>query len=197
MKIICYNSDPSIPEGVCSWYQKPDTALLRNNDPFYIPTYAESVVCDFQVAVRIHKIGKTIGEKFAPRYYDYVGAGASFIIEELLQQAKNGSLPWDSAVAFDKSTAVCNDFLPLTDLSSGVDSLSLEVEVNSEVVAVISTSELAISVDKFISEVSKSVTVKIGDIVCLGGLMPHTPVKRGDHIRVRVEGHTLLDFDVK
>ncbi len=35
------------------WFLKPDTALLRNNDPFYIPRFSQEVHYECELVVRI------------------------------------------------------------------------------------------------------------------------------------------------
>ena len=53
-----------------TWFLKPDTALLRNNDPFYIPAFSQEVHYECELVVRINRVGKGIAERFAHRYYD-------------------------------------------------------------------------------------------------------------------------------
>ena len=60
-----------------AWFLKPDTALLRNNDPFYIPAFSQEVHYECELVVRINRVGKGIAERFAHRYYDQVGLGPS------------------------------------------------------------------------------------------------------------------------
>ena len=36
-----------------TWFLKPDTALLRNNDPFYIPAFSQEVHYECELVVRI------------------------------------------------------------------------------------------------------------------------------------------------
>ena len=57
------------------WFLKPDTALLRNNDPFYIPRFTQEVHYECELVVRIDRVGKCIDERFARRYYSEVGLG--------------------------------------------------------------------------------------------------------------------------
>lgn len=68
--------------GECSpepiWFLKPDTALLRNNDPFYIPAFSHEVHYECELVVRIDRVGKSIAERFAHRYYKEVGLGIDF-----------------------------------------------------------------------------------------------------------------------
>lgn len=77
--------------GECSpepiWFLKPDTALLRNNDPFYIPAFSQEVHYECELVVRIDRVGKSIAERFAHRYYKEVGLGIDFTARDLQRQA--------------------------------------------------------------------------------------------------------------
>ena len=61
------------------WFLKPDTALLRNNDPFYIPAFSHEVHYECELVVRIDRVGRSIAEKFAHRYYREVGDRKSVV----------------------------------------------------------------------------------------------------------------------
>ena len=78
-----------------AWFLKPDTALLRNNDPFYIPAFSQEVHYECELVVRINRVGKGIAERFAHRYYDQVGLGIDFTARDLQRQAIAEGLPWE------------------------------------------------------------------------------------------------------
>ena len=101
MKIICIgrnyaehaaelheqlNDSGKLPEEPM-FFMKPDTALLRNNDPFYIPSFSQEVHYECELVVRINRVGKAISERFAHRYYDEVGLGIDFTARDLQRRA--------------------------------------------------------------------------------------------------------------
>jgi 2-keto-4-pentenoate hydratase/2-oxohepta-3-ene-1,7-dioic acid hydratase in catechol pathway len=49
-------------------FLKPDTALLNNNQDFYLPDFSNDIHYETEVVVKINKAGKHIDEKFAHRY---------------------------------------------------------------------------------------------------------------------------------
>ena len=80
MKIICiegnyppHGGNGAEPGAEPVWFLKPDTAMLRNNDPFYIPRFTREVHAACGLIVRISRVGRAVSERFAHRYYDEVG----------------------------------------------------------------------------------------------------------------------------
>lgn len=114
------------------WFLKPDTAMLRNNDPFYIPRFSQEVHYECELIVRINRVGKAISERFAHRYYDEVGVGIDFTARDLQRQAIAEGLPWERAKAFDYSAALPPKFLRLADLGGDVQRLRFALDVNGE-----------------------------------------------------------------
>ena len=154
------------------WFLKPDTALLRNNDPFYIPSFSHEVHYECELVVRIDRVGRSIAEKFAHRYYHEVGLGIDFTARDLQREAIAKGLPWEPAKAFDRSAALSPEFLPLTKL-------------------------MLFSVDRIVAAVSEYTTLRMGDLIYTGTPAGVGPVVPGDCLRATLEGRELLNFDIK
>ena len=56
-------------------FMKPDTAILRNNAPFYYPEFTQNIHFEVEVLLKINREGKYIDKKFADKYYDEIGLG--------------------------------------------------------------------------------------------------------------------------
>lgn len=140
MKIICIGRNyaehieeldgrrdiPSAPVFFC----KPDTALLRNNDPFYVPAFSREVHYETELVVRIGRVARAIDERFASRCYDEVGLGIDFTARDLQRRAIAEGLPWEASKAFDHSAALSPRFLPLAELGGDVQRLRFELALN-------------------------------------------------------------------
>lgn len=207
MKIICIgrnyadhakelNDGAELPKEPL-FFLKPDTALLRNNDPFYIPSFSQEVHYECELVVRINRLAKCIDEKFASRCYDEVGLGIDFTARDLQREAIAKGLPWELCKGFDHSAALSNQFVPLAELGGDINNLEFEMEFNGEVRQRGRTCEMLFSVDKIISHISRYMTLKIGDLIYTGTPVGVGPVQQGDNIKARIGEHTLLDFDVR
>jgi len=179
------------------WFMKPDTALLRNNEPFYIPPFSRQVDYETELVVKICRVGKCIDRRFARRYYDEVGLGIDFTARDLQRRAIGEGLPWEMCKAFDHSAAVSPEFIPLSELGGDVSSLRFEMSLNGTVRQSGCCADMIFDVDTIISYVSRFVTLKIGDYIFTGTPAGVGPVSIGDRVTAALQGRTLLDFRIK
>ncbi|MEG1634769.1 MAG: fumarylacetoacetate hydrolase family protein [Rikenellaceae bacterium] len=205
MKIICiglnYNKHikelgHSIPTEPV-FFMKPDTALLRNNDTFYIPDFSHELHYECELAVKIDRVAKAISEKFAPRCYSEVALGIDFTARDLQRRLAASGLPWEAAKAFDKSTPIPNQFIALDSIGGNIQNLDFYLNINGKTVQQTNTSDMLFSVDKIIAHVTKFVTLKIGDIIMTGTPSGVGTVSDGDHLEAYLMGEKVLDFEVK
>ena len=179
------------------FFLKPDTALLRNNDPFYIPSFSNEVHYECELVVRITRLAKHIDEKFASRCYEEVGLGIDFTARDLQREAIAKGLPWERAKGFDRSAAISPRFLSLSELGKRVEDLKFEMTLNGEVRQVGEPRDMIFSVDRIISYVSRYMTLRMGDYIFTGTPSGVGQVHKGDVLRASLEGEELLNFDIK
>lgn len=176
-------------------FLKPDTAVLKDNKPFYIPDFSSDIHYELEVVLKICKEGKHIAEKFAGNYYDEVGLGIDFTARDIQTQHKEKGLPWELAKAFDHSAAI-STFLPKADFADMYD-LNFELQINKETRQKGHTANLLFSFEKIIAFVSQYITLKKGDLIFTGTPEGVGQVKQGDHLEAWLEGKQLLNFSVK
>ncbi|MBC7615979.1 MAG: fumarylacetoacetate hydrolase family protein [Pedobacter sp.] len=176
-------------------FLKPDTAILKDNKPFYIPDFSSDIHFELEVVLKICKEGKHVAEKFAANYYDEIGLGIDFTARDIQNLHKEKGLPWELAKAFDNS-AVISGFLPKRDFTD-LYNLSFELKVNEQTRQNGHTSNLLFSFEKIIAFVSQYITLKKGDLIFTGTPEGVGQVKQGDHLAAWLEGKQLLDFHVK
>jgi 2-keto-4-pentenoate hydratase/2-oxohepta-3-ene-1,7-dioic acid hydratase in catechol pathway len=176
-------------------FLKPDTALLNNNQDFYLPDFSNDIHYETEVVVKINKAGKHIDEKFAHRYYDSVSLGIDFTARDLQTMLKAKGLPWERAKAFDGS-AVIGSFLPLADVGM-ISDLSFLMNLNGQKVQSANTSEMVFSVDKVIAFVSRFITLKTGDLIYTGTPQGVGKVNVGDNLVGFLGDKEMFNFNVK
>ena len=177
-------------------FMKPDSALLRNNEPFYIPDFSRDVHYECELIVRIKRLGKNIEARFANRYYDEIGLGIDFTARDLQNKLKEKGLPWEKAKAFDCSAVISADFIPVPDLPE-LKSIKFQLKKNGEIVQHGDSALMLFSVDELISQVSTYFTLKIGDLIYTGTPAGVGPVAVGDRLEGFLEGQKMFDFEIK
>ena len=191
MKLINIINNYSEAGTTPRFYLKADTALLRNNDAFYIPDGVGRIVAQPHIVLKNARLAKCISERFASRCIDGVMAGVTFTMADRLEEAQREGLPWDEAVGFDHSSALSLETLSRDAMLEGAT-----FYVNGQECAHIKISDMRFSPDKVLSHLSECMTLRIGDLIYLGS--PYEiEVKAGDNYRIDIAGHTLLNFDIK
>jgi 2-keto-4-pentenoate hydratase/2-oxohepta-3-ene-1,7-dioic acid hydratase in catechol pathway len=177
-------------------FTKPDTALLRQNAPFYYPEFSKDVHHEVELVLRINKEGKNIQDKYASKYYDAIGLGIDFTARDLQQKAKEKGLPWDIAKGFNGSAPISDKFIPVTEIKDLKD-INFSLSVNGELRQQGNTSLMLFSFDYIIAYLSKFFTLRPGDLIFTGTPKGVGPVKIGDRLSASIENEKVLEFDVK
>lgn len=177
-------------------FTKPDTALIRNNAPFYYPEFSKDIHYEGELVLRICKEGKMISEKFAAKYFDAIGIGVDFTARDLQQKAKEKGLPWDIAKGFNGSAPVSDKFIPVKDFKE-LNSINFSLTVNGELKQQGNTGLMLFSFDYIISYLSKFFTLRTGDLIFTGTPKGVGPVKVGDVLSASIENEKLLEFEVR
>ncbi|MDX9880903.1 MAG: fumarylacetoacetate hydrolase family protein [Prolixibacteraceae bacterium] len=204
MKIICIGRNyvahakelgNEIPEEPVI-FMKPDSALLRNNDPFYIPDWSDDVHYELELIVRINRLGKSIERRFANRYYSEIGLGIDFTARDLQNRLKDKGLPWEKSKAFDRSAVVSSEFVPLAELPDPA-SIKFQLKLNGEIMQSGDSALMIFPIDELIARISKYFTLKIGDLIYTGTPAGVGPVKIGDRLEGFLENRKMFDFQIK
>jgi len=204
MKIICIGRNyvahirelnNEVP-GEPVFFMKPDSSLLRNNDPFYIPAWTNDVHHEIELVLKINRIGKNIEKQFAHRYFDEVGLGIDFTARDVQQKLKDKGLPWEKAKAFDQAAVLGNTFIKKQDLPDAAN-IKFKLNINGNTAQEGNSNLMIYSFDDIIAYVSQFVTLKIGDLIYTGTPAGVGPVKIGDRLEGFLEDSKLLDFEIK
>lgn len=176
-------------------FLKPDTAVLKNNAPFYYPDFSKDVHYEVEILLKISKEGKNIDEKFAHKYYDEIGIGIDFTARDLQQKAKDKGLPWEISKGFNGSAPI-SGFVSKSDYKD-LNNLNFSLEVDGELKQKGNTQMMLFSFDYIISYLSKFYTLKKGDIIYTGTPKGVGPVQIGMNLKAYIEDQKFLDFEIK
>ena len=176
-------------------FMKPDSALLKDSKPFFIPDFCEQVDYETEMVVRICRLGKNISERFAHRYYDAVTVGIDFTARDLQRKFRAEGKPWELCKGFDSSAAI-GDWVPVEKLGD-IQKVNFHLNIDGKTVQQGNTADMLFSVDQIIAYVSRFCTLKFGDLLFTGTPVGVGPVQIGNHLEGFLENEKLLDFYIR
>jgi fumarylpyruvate hydrolase len=176
-------------------FMKPDTALLKNNKPFFIPDFTEELHYEKELIIKFNRLGKNIDTVFSSRYYAEVGLGVDFTARDLQRKLKAEGKPWELSKAFDNS-AVIGNFLPVTEFDD-VQNITFRLDINGKTVQNGNSSEMIFPINELVAYVSRFFTVKIGDILFTGTPVGVGKVAIGDRLEGYIFDKKMFDFYIK
>ncbi len=175
-----------------SWHFLPDSAFANAGKPFFIPDFADSFEAALSPAVRISRIGKSIAEKFASRYYTEIAPAIRFRAPGLMNELLSKGLPADKAYSFDRAMII-GAFITLEKFKAdggfsfsknGIASPPMDIE------------DFFKRTDKTLSLASAHNTMKMGDLIVPDAIAP-CPIIIGDRLQVVSGGITVLETAIK
>lgn len=176
-------------------FTKADSALLKDRKPFFIPDHLGQIEYEAELVVRICKLGKTVPERFAHRYYDAVTVGIDFTARELQKKLREAGQPWDLCKGFDGAAAL-GEWVSKEKFRD-VQAMHFHLDINGQTVQEGRTSDMIFSIDHIVSYISQFFTLKTGDIIYTGTPVGVGPVHIDDHLEGYVEDRKVLEFNCK
>ncbi len=177
-------------------FDKPDTALLLNDAPFYFPDFTKEIHHEIELVLRISKEGKNVAPEFAGRYYDAIGLGLDFTARDLQAAAKAKGLPWTLAKAFNGSAPVGRVWTPVADFAD-LRNINFSLRVNGEERQRGNSGLMIHSFDQIVSYISRFITLKKGDLIFTGTPEGVGPIAVGDVLEGFLEEQPVLTCEVK
>jgi 2-keto-4-pentenoate hydratase/2-oxohepta-3-ene-1,7-dioic acid hydratase in catechol pathway len=176
-------------------FLKPDSALLKNNKPFFLPDFSKNIHYEAEVVVKICKLGKSIAAKYAHRYYNEVTVGIDITARDIQDRQIKAGKPWDITKGFDGS-APLGTFIPLSEAGQ-IDNLDFSLKINDKIVQKSNTADLIFCVDKIIEYVSRFYTLKTGDLIFTGTPSGVGKLHKNDNLVAYLGEKPVLDFVIK
>ncbi|WP_443731394.1 fumarylacetoacetate hydrolase family protein [Segatella buccae] len=176
-------------------FTKADSALLKDHKPFFIPDHLGNIEYEAELVVRICRLGKTISERFAHRYYDAVTVGIDFTARDLQTKLKAAGRPWELCKGFDGAAAL-GEWVPV-DKFRDIQAIRFHLDINGQTVQEGCSSDMLYKVDEIIAYISRYFTLKTGDILYTGCPSGCGPVHIDDHLEGYLEDRKVLEFNCK
>jgi 2-keto-4-pentenoate hydratase/2-oxohepta-3-ene-1,7-dioic acid hydratase in catechol pathway len=204
MKIICIGMNYAghikelsgeIPQNPV-FFLKPETALLRNNQPFYYPDFTKNLHYETELVLRICRVGRSIPEQFATRYISGIGLGIDFTARDIQEECRKKGLPWEIAKGFDYSAPISPCFIPFGEFKD-INNINFRLELDGKTVQNGNSSNLIFSFNRIISYISQYITLKIGDLIFTGTPDGTGTVEIGCNLKGYIEDKLMLDFNIK
>lgn len=177
-------------------FMKPDSAILKDGKPFFVPDFSHEVHYETEVVVRICRLGKNIAPRFAHRYYDAVTVGIDFTARDLQRKFREAGNPWELCKGFDNSAAI-GTFISLEQAGGDLQNLDFHLDIDGCEVQRGNTADMLFKIDDIIAYVSLFMTLKIGDLLFTGTPAGVGPVSVGQHLQGYLGGEKLLDFHIR
>lgn len=176
-------------------FLKPDSSILKNNKPFFLPDFSSEIHYEVEVVVKVTRLGKGILPKFASRYYDELTVGIDITARDLQTRLSKAGLPWEISKCFD-GAAPLGRFIPVSSFEN-IGNIDFRLEINGITVQHGNTSDMIFGINEIVSYVSKFFTLKTGDLIFTGTPPGVGPLKRNDHLKAYLGDTLLLDFMIR
>lgn len=176
---------------------RPDTTWERDNEDFFPPEFVDRLSWSPVLFARVSKPGRSVGEKFAGRYYDEFGYGVLLYPEDLADGSEEGyscasCLDHTSFLPYPTFSKKLMEQKPEFRLFAGRDG---EKELLFESNA--ATDEL---IRRAIAEVTRYIYIRIGDLIAVELQSRKNLCSRSDaEISVwgEVDESNTTDFNIK
>ena len=177
-------------------FMKPDSAILPDKNPLYLPPIANEFHYEVELVVKINKIGKFINKEFAHRYYDQIGLGVDITARDLQNELKEKGLPWEKAKAFHNSAVVSKHFIDKNRFED-LNNINFSLKKNGKIVQAGNTHQMLWKIDELIAYISKFFMLKKGDLIFTGTPSGVGKMEVDDEFYGYIENIEMFHFKVK
>lgn len=176
-------------------FTKADSALLKDGKPLFLPDFMGQIDYETELVVRISRLGKSIPERFAHRYYDAVTVGIDFTARDMQRRLRAAGQPWEICKGFDGSAAI-GEWVPKEKLPD-IQALHFHLDINGKTVQEGCSSDMLFRVDEIVAYISRFFTLKTGDLIYTGTPVGVGPVSIDDHLTGYLGERKVLEFNIK
>lgn len=158
----------------------PDSAMLLAGRPFFMPEFGHGWSARIKTALRICRLGKNIGERFAGRYFDAVAPALHIF-------------PSDSTMDSGLLSALDSSIVIGEWHNSDILEAPRVIEFEEIHTSLPPSRDLA---EQVISHVSQYSTLKMGDIILLPEPLPPLPLRENTRFQISLNFTPSLDLKI-
>lgn len=169
---------------------RPDTTWERDNENLYLPEFVRQISLSPVIYARICKSGRSVGEKFAGRYFDDTGFGVLLYPDDLDDGTAEG---YAQTLCLDHTTFMTLPALGERPFNGG----KFQVSVDDKQIYGAADFDKE-TIVKAISEVTKYIYIRTGDILAIE-LAPKTQItleSQGTLIFGTFDDEVTTDFKI-
>lgn len=171
---------------------RPDTTWEKDNEDFFPPEFVNEVTYSPVLFARVLKPGRSVGKKFASRYYDSVGYGVLLYPENMLDGTTEG---YAQAICLDHTSFLPAPMFPPQRLEKDAE---FRLYRNDDEIFVFDQPSLNM-IEEALVEATRFIYIRTGDLIAIE-LDARKPLTGRTESEVRVTGtfgqDKILDFQI-
>lgn len=175
----------------------PDTALLIQKRPFFIPDFTQDCQVQLCACIHINRLGRSIHERFANRYYNNITLAVHFTAKDLLNKLQAAHQPWDIAIGFDNAVAISAVSCKEADEAAELKATATICINKDEYTSAFFVDEISRSANALIAQISQTYTLRQGDLILLPLQTEEIQVQIDDRVSLKYNGLEHLSFNIK
>lgn len=163
----------------------PDSALLLPGRPLFYPDFGGDWHACLFLAIRINRLGKSVSEKFAPRYYDSFSLALHFIPVDPSAMLPGVLSGLDSSITHGA-------WLPAAQLAGGI-TIAADCQLCCPPDFTLPSDT---EVNRVIARVSTYTTLRMGDILLLPLPVSPLPLSPRTHIALSAADTEIISLKI-
>ena len=177
------------------WYMIGDSSLTPWRKPLFLPEFESDMRLRPAAVIAIGRVGKSIPLRFARRYYSTASAGFTVRAEKLFRSLAAAGKPVTPAVSVDYSAF----FSPSVSANEAAVAFAsgVDVSIDGAKQGEVRFHDLFDLADETIARLSKTNTLKNGDMIFLDPGGKGLAIAEGSRVAFSCNGDVFHSFTVK
>ncbi len=177
------------------FFLKPKTTIIQDGEDIVLPKESNEVHHEVELAVIIGKEGRNIDKEMAMEHVLGYAILIDVTARDIQSKAKEQGRPWTIAKGYD-TFAPMSGIVAKSEVPNPHD-LNIWLKVNGEYRQKSNTKLMLFGVQEIITQISKIMTLRPGDIIATGTPEGVSQIIAGDSIEAGIDGVGTLKVGVR